>query len=141
MQTSVTRLMELQEDHQLNCPLRGRGVAGEWNTPVVLPPSCCNTTEQPRAQHCCSAAPQVLMGALLWTKIFTTRIFQKNGSQLHGEWRAAVASCRSVKCQKKRHHPSVSSTFPSEPALMEQCAANTTDSTGGLHFGNTGRNH
>lgn len=122
MQTLIMCLMELQEEHQLNCPLRGDGVAGEWSTPVVLPSSCPTKL----LRHHDAALSSALLfcsfsgsdGGLLCTKTFTfSRRMDINYTASGGQ---LVISSRSVKCQRKRHHPSVNSTLPSEPALMEQ---------------------
>lgn len=73
MQTSVTCLLELQEDHQPNCPPRGC-VAGEQNSPVVFPSWCPTKLLQP---HRASLSSALLFcsfsgsaGCLLCTKSF-----------------------------------------------------------------------
>lgn len=97
-------------------------MVGEQNTPAVFP-SWCPTK---LLQHHGAALSSALLlcsssgaaGGLFCTKIFT--IFRRMDMNHTASGGQLVVSCRSVN-QRKGHHPSASSTFPSEAALMEQC--------------------
>lgn len=110
--------MELQEDHQLNCPLRGCAVLGEQNTLVVFP-SWCPT--KPLQLHNAALSSALLLCSfsgtvegLLCTKISPfSEEWISTTQQVEASWWSGLGS------QRKRHHPLVNSTFPSEPALMD----------------------
>lgn len=102
MQTSVTGLMELQEDHQLNCPLRGCGVLGGQNTPVVFPSWCPTKLLQLHNAALNSALLSSfsgIVGGLLCTKIF--RFFRRMDINYTASGGQLVVSCRSVKSKEE----------------------------------------
>lgn len=95
MQTSVTCLMELQEDHQLNCPLIGCGVPGGQNTPVVFPSWCPTKMLQFHNAALSSALLSCsfsgIVGGLLCIKIF--RFFRRVDINYTASGVQLVVSC------------------------------------------------
>lgn len=98
--------------------------------------SCCGGRDKASSSAllfcCCTGTAEGLLcrGS---TKVFDICTFQKNQYQLHSKWKPTRSQLRSglspAVCQGKRRaiaalllHPSVSPTFPAEPAVMEQQA-------------------
>lgn len=134
MQTSVTRLMELQQHHHPNCPLRG-SVAGEQNTPVVFPSWCPTKLLQPHSAALSSAwlfcTFSASAGGLLCTKSFM--FFRKmniNYTASGGQLQVCEVKGRDIIHQSIPHSPQSQHWWSNG-----QAAASSTDSTAGSSWG------
>lgn len=99
-----------------------------------VPPSCCDSEDKASSSallFCCRTGAAEGLLCRGSAKVFDVCTFQKNQYQPHSKRRPACSQLRSglspTMCQGKRRaiaalllHPSVSSTFPLEPVVMEQ---------------------